>query len=86
MLNPVINCNFDFPLNQGVIMEVKNSVLTHRILFILKNKNGMDISCQSEIIATKEQALEYFSKAVEGLSIEIVDVSDESQWESEHTH
>ncbi|WP_347299609.1 hypothetical protein [Clostridium perfringens] len=55
-------------------------------MFILKNNNGSDISCVSEVIATKEQALSYFSSAVEGLNIEIIEISNEDNWKEEHNH
>ncbi|MBH2879061.1 hypothetical protein I5L28_14750 [Serratia marcescens] len=67
-------------------MNNETLVSKHYFMFILKNNNGSDISCVSEVIATKEQALSYFSSAVEGLNIEIIEISNEGNWKEEHNH
>ncbi|ELL0332139.1 hypothetical protein ACJ8LH_03150 [Serratia sp. CY49633] len=66
-------------------MENEKSVLIQRILFSYKNENGTEISCQSDIVATKEQALDYFFKAFEGADVSIIDVSNDKQWQ-QHSH
>ncbi|WGL78253.1 hypothetical protein [Serratia marcescens] len=66
-------------------MENEKSVLIQRILFSYKNENGTEISCQSDTVATKEQALDYFLKAFEGADISIIDVSNDKQWQ-QHSH
>lgn len=60
-------------------------VMLHRFLFVIKNKNGYELSCSAEFMGKKEEAYNYFSNAVSGFDIELIDVSDETEWEK-HSH
>ncbi|HFR2418063.1 TPA: hypothetical protein ACHVG8_003480, partial [Shigella sonnei] len=63
----------------------EEKVLLHRFLFVVRNKNGCELSCSADLMGTRDDVYKYFSDSVSGLDVELIDVSCESEWE-EHSH
>ena len=63
----------------------EEKVLLLRFLFVVRNKNGCELSCSADLMGTRDDVYKYFSDSVSGLDVELIDVSCESEWE-EHSH
>ncbi|WP_244582779.1 hypothetical protein, partial [Escherichia coli] len=74
-----------FCVNKGRDKMKEEKVLLHRFLFVVRNKNGCELSCSADLMGTRDDVYKYFSDSVSGLDVELIDVSCESEWE-EHSH
>lgn len=55
----------------------EEKVLLHRFLFVVRNKNGCELSCSADLMGTRDDVYKYFSDSVSGLDVELIDVSCE---------